>query len=82
MYGFLLALWMHDVVAGRLQQEQARVIHLFEMEPDWSEIAHIAGEPLDVEVWEKESRWRVEEWTRRVEMELSTPSRPPGARAP
>jgi hypothetical protein len=77
IYGFLLALWMHDAVAARLGQEQARVIYLFETEPDWSEIAHIAGEPLDAQAWENESQWRLEEWTARVEMELSKPSRPP-----
>jgi hypothetical protein len=77
MYGFLLALWMHDAVAARLGQEQARVIYLFETEPDWSEVARIAGEPLDLRAWENESQWRVEEWTARVEMELSKPSRPP-----
>jgi hypothetical protein len=77
MYGFVLALWMHDAAAARLEQEEARVIHLFETEPDWSEIARIAGEPLDVQAWESESQWRLQEWTARVEMELSKPSRPP-----
>jgi hypothetical protein len=80
MYGFLLALWMHDAVAAQLGQEQSRVIYLFETEPDWSEIARIAGEPLDVQAWENESQWRLAEWTARVEMELSKPSRPPNRR--
>lgn len=77
MYGFLLALWMHDAVAARLGQEHARVIHLFETQPDWSGIAHIAGEPLDVPAWENESQWRLEKWKARVETELSKSSRPP-----
>jgi hypothetical protein len=65
MYGFLLAHWVHDAVAARLGQEQARVIWLFETDPDWSGIARIAGEPLDVQAWENESQWRLEKWRAR-----------------
>jgi hypothetical protein len=75
MYGFVLALWMHDAVATELGQEEARVIRLFETEPDWFRIARIAREPLDVEAWETESRRRVEEWTARVQKESPKPSR-------
>ena len=74
---FLLALWMHAAAAARLGQQHARVIYLFETEPDWSEVARLAGEAMDVQVWENESQRRMERWKARPETRLSKPSRPP-----
>jgi hypothetical protein len=66
---------MHDAVAAELGQDEARVIRLFESEPDWSKIARVAREPLDVQAWENDSKKRVEEWTARAKKEISKPSR-------
>jgi hypothetical protein len=71
MYGFLLAVWMHHAVAAWLGQEQARVIYLFETQPDWFGIARMTGESLQVQAWENQSQWRLKEWAARVEMERS-----------
>ena len=75
MYNFLLGIWMADAVAARLGKEHPKVIQLFETEPDWSEIAHIAGEPVDTQAWERETQRQVEEWTARVEIERAKPLR-------
>jgi hypothetical protein len=62
---YLMAAWMADFIDGCLRRKNASVIHLFETEPDWAELARRAGEPVEVERWKAETRRMQKAWERK-----------------
>jgi hypothetical protein len=62
-----MGIWSSDMAARMLDLSagEAFVVQVYEEEPDWSELAAITGEPIDVKSWKAASRRAMKAWGKR-----------------